>query len=160
MDIKELKTELGNCAELHKAGNYADALAILHRCFDNLDSLEELETSADLDGIDGPLYNAMYEKALEQEPEFTPLWLVLGAITYNLDYGNMEDAMAIIQKGLDLDKKKTVDYSRLFTAWHFAMKCDDQALGIVAHVPEASKKFFEDFAEKERREKAKRENGN
>jgi tetratricopeptide (TPR) repeat protein len=151
--VEELKTELAHCSELYRAGNYAETLALLHRCFDNLYSLEEMEAAADLDEIDGPLCKAMYEKALEQEPEFTPLWLALGALSYNLDYGNMKDALALIHKGLDLDKKKTVDYSGLISAWHFAMKCDDQALGIVSHVPEASKKGLEELAEKLRQEK-------
>jgi hypothetical protein len=104
-DEKSLLRWKLNALEAYRLGHLDDARALLHDCFDTIDSVDALNTAASPECLDAALWRELCEKVLESEPNFAMLYMVMGSLIYQLE----SDVVAA--------------------------RCDDQAIGIVSRVP-------------------------
>jgi hypothetical protein len=122
-----------NIMELFRQGQYGELLALLHDSFDSIAYVDDLQKAASPEGINAALFREACEKALELESDFGILYLILGSLVYQIDYGNIRAALDVMNRVLTVTPKIEMDYQGFIDAWRFAMRSDDQALGIVSN---------------------------
>ncbi|GHU80949.1 hypothetical protein FACS189468_2210 [Spirochaetia bacterium] len=129
---KSLLSRKLNALDEYRRGHLDEARALLHDCFDTIDAVDEVNAGANPEHLDAALWRELCAKALEAEPDFAILYMVMGSLIYQMD-GDVVGALKMMRRVLPIAPKDGPDYEEFIDALNFANRCDDQALGIVSH---------------------------